>query len=97
VRLVANFTTTRNQRVTGAIAASVAGLVVGLPLFWIATNSDLTIGAALALIPALGVPAAAFALVRSQYRRLVSRAKISLEQALDKLEYGDAPRRGLLP
>ncbi len=97
VRLVANFRTTRNQRASAAVAASLAGLAVGLPLWYMATNAGLAIAAALALIPALGLPSAAFVLVRRQYRRLLARAKVSLEQALDKLEYGDAPRHGLLP
>ena len=95
VRLVASFTTTRTQRATAAVAASVAGLLVGVPLFWMATNSGLTIAAVISLVPALVVPAAAFSLVRRQYRLLLARAKVSLEQALDKLEYGDTPRRGL--
>lgn len=93
VRLVASFTTTRGQRATAAVAASVGGMMVGLPLWYMATNAGLSIAAAMALIPALGLPAAAFALVRGQYRRLLARAKVSLEQALDKLEYGDAQRR----
>lgn len=95
VRIVASFATSRSQRATGAIAAAVVGMAVGLPLFWMAMNAGLMLGAAIALIPALLVPAAAFVLVRRQYRLLIARAKVSLDQALDKLEYGDAPKRGL--
>jgi hypothetical protein len=95
VRLVANFSTTRGQRATAAIGASVAGVLVGVPLFWMAMNANLPIAAILALVPALGVPAAAISLVRRQYRGLLGRAKVSLEQALDRLEYGDAPRAGV--
>lgn len=97
VRLVASFTATRGRRATAAVAASVAGIMIGVPWFWMAMNSGLGVAAALALIPALGVPAAVISLVRRQYRGLLARATVSLEQALDKLEYGDAPRRGLLP
>ena len=95
VRLVANFSTTRGQRVTAAIVASVAGVLVGVPLFWMAMNANLPLAAVLALVPALAVPMAAISLVRRQYRVLLARAKVSLEQALDKLEYGDAPHRGI--
>ena len=95
VRLVATFTTTRGQRATAAVAAAAGSMMVGIPLFWMAMNSGLAVGAALSLIPALVVPAAALALVRGQYRALIARANVSLEQALDKLEYGDAPRRSL--
>lgn len=93
VRLVANFSATRGQRAGGALAAVAAGLVVGVPLFWMATNANLAIAAALSLVPALALPAAAVSLVRRQYRALLSRAQVSLEQALDRLEYGDAPGR----
>jgi hypothetical protein len=96
VRLVASFATTRGQRATGAIVAAAAGVLVGVPAFALATSAGLTIAAGLALIPALLLPAMAIALVRRQYRALLARAHVSLEQALDRLEYGAAPRRGLL-
>jgi len=39
------------------------------------------------------LPAVAISVMRNQYRTLLNRAQVSLEQALDRLEYGDEPRR----
>lgn len=95
VRAVARFEGARAARANGALTAVAAGLIVGIPLFWMATEAGLAMAAALSLVPALALPAATIALVRRRYRALLARAQVALEQALDRLEYGDPPRRGL--
>jgi hypothetical protein len=94
-RVIARFDETRGQRTTGALVGVAAGMIVGVPGFWLAMNANLPIAAALSLIPALGVPMLVVSLVRGAYRRLLTRAQVALEQALDRLEYGEAPRRGI--
>ncbi|HVZ48819.1 MAG TPA: hypothetical protein VG916_08555 [Gemmatimonadaceae bacterium] len=89
VRLVADYSGTRAQRATAALIGAGAGIVVGVPAFWLATSSGLMIAAALSLVPALVVPALAVSLVRRAFRRLMTRAQVALEQALDRLEYTD--------
>lgn len=96
VTIVARFDEARNARAGGALTAAGAGVIVGVPAFFMAVNADLLLAAGLALIPALVLPAVATALTRSAYRRVLARAHVSLEQALDRLEYGEAPKRGLL-
>lgn len=89
-RLVASFTTTRAQRAGAAITIAALGVLIGLPLFWLATDAGLTLAAGLALVPALIVPAVAISLVRRRYASLLARAQVALEQALDRIEYGDS-------
>jgi hypothetical protein len=96
-RLIARFDDARQQRATGALVAVFAGLVVGVPGFWLALGANLPIAAALSLVPALGVPMLALSLVRRGYRRLLTRAQVALEQALDRLEYGDGSQRRRTP
>ena len=93
VRLVANFEAARGQRAGAALVAVVTGLLIGIPSFWLATEANLPLAAALALVPALALPAAAIAFARRQFRELMNRAQVSLEQALDRIEHGDGPRR----
>lgn len=93
VRLVADLSGARSQRAAGAVIAAAAGLLVGLPAFWLATNSGLVIAAALSLVPALALPLGAVTLARQNFRRQVTRAQVALEQVLDRLEY-EEPRRG---
>ena len=50
----------------------------------------------LAMLASLVLPMTAVAVVRGAYRKFVSRANVALEQALDRLEYGEAPKRGIL-
>jgi hypothetical protein len=94
-RVIARFDDARSQRATGALVAVSVGLVIGVPAFWLAMNANLPVAAALSLLPALALPMLVVSLVRRGYRRLISRAQVALEQALDRLEYGEAPRRGL--
>ena len=44
----------------------------------------------MAIIPSLLMASVAFAVTRRQYRALIARAQVALEQALDRLEFGDA-------
>lgn len=94
VQLVADYSGTRAQRATAAIVATVVGVGVGVPAFWLATKAGLAVAAALALIPALALPMAAVSLVRGTFRSLMVRAQVSLEQALDRLEYADTRAGG---
>jgi hypothetical protein len=93
-RIVARFDDARAARSNGALVAVGAGVIVGVPAFWMAMNASLPIAAALSLIPALGLPMLAVSLTRSAYRRFIARAQVALEQALDRLEYGESARRG---
>ena len=92
VALAADYHDARARRAGVTITIAALGVVVGLPGFALAVNAGLTAAAALALVPALGVPVAAFAVARNAYRALLTRATVALEQALDRLEFGDARR-----
>ncbi len=84
VRLIADFSQTRERRVEIAIIAAVAMAITTVPL------RVMGIEWPLAIIPSLLLASAAFAVTRRQYRALIARAQIALEQALDRLEFGDA-------
>ncbi len=92
-RLVASLAGQRAERTTIALAIAGAGVLVGLPLFWLATDAGLMLAAALSLIPALVVPMVSITLFRRGYLALLNRAQVALEQALDRLEY-EPPRDG---
>lgn len=86
-RIVADFRATRNSRVTTGLGLSLLfALVVAAPL--------LAIGIA-PIYPAAGAGLAiaiTLLVTRSKYNRLVARAQVALEQALDRLEFaGDKP------
>ncbi len=84
VRIVADFSATRRDRATsGAALATVIAILIVAPLL------AMNFSPLLAAIPALLAMAGIFALRRSQYQRLVERAQIALEQALDRLEFTD--------
>jgi hypothetical protein len=83
-RIVADFRATRNQRVTkGLVLTLLLTLLVGTPL--------LAIGIAplVAAIPAVLVAGVTMFFTWSGYHHLVSRAQVTLEQALDRLEFAD--------
>ena len=84
VRLIADFSHTRERRVEIAVIAAVAMLIVTVPL------QVMGIELPLAIIPSLLMASAAFAVSRRLYRALIARAQVALEQALDRLEFGDA-------
>jgi hypothetical protein len=83
-RIVADFSVARSQRATTGAAIAVVMLLMALPLMAIGVSSTL------AVIPGTLAALLALFITRRQYRQLVSRAQIALEQALDRLEFGDA-------
>ncbi|MBM4193214.1 MAG: hypothetical protein FJ202_02375 [Gemmatimonadetes bacterium] len=92
-RLAASLPDARGRHMTGAVVATVAGLLVGVPGWMIATEAGLPLAAALALVPAVGLPLGAFLIARRTFHRLRTRVHVALEQALDRLEYdGGGPR-----
>jgi hypothetical protein len=85
VRIVADFRATRDRRATTGLGLSLLfALVVGSPL--------LAIGIAPLYAATAAALAAAITLLatRSKYNHLIARAQVALEQALDRLEFGDA-------
>lgn len=92
--LVADYSGARGQRATAAIVAAAAGILIGVPGFWMATNAGLFVAAALALIPALAIPLAAVSLARRAHRAQLVRAAVALEQVLDRLEYSGSAGGG---
>jgi hypothetical protein len=84
VRLVADFSAARERRVEMAIIAAIAMSITGVPLRIIG------LALPLAVIPPLVLAIAAFVITRRQYRAMILRAQLALEQALDRLEFGDA-------
>ena len=84
-RIVADFRSTRNERArTGIVLALVFTVLVGSPLLAIG------IPPLLAALPAVLAAGATLYFTRSKHDRLVSRAQVALEQALDRLEFADA-------
>jgi hypothetical protein len=83
-RIVADFSVARSQRATSGAALAFAMLLITAPLVAIGVSP------ALAAIPAALAAMLALFITRRQYRQLVSRAQVSLEQALDRLEFADA-------
>ena len=82
VRIVADFRSTRNERVAkGLLVTLLLVLIVGVP--------PLAMGIAplLAAVPAVLVAAGAMYFTWSKYARLIDRAQVALEQALDRLEF----------
>ncbi len=94
VRIIARLDDARSMRARVAAGFGFVGAMVGLPLFWMAADAALWVGAGLSLVPALAVPLIAVSFARRQFRAAVRRAQVALEQALDSLEYGDKPHRG---
>lgn len=90
----ASYDVLRSQRLALALGVSAAGVLVGLPLFWFFLDAGLAMAAVLALLPGLGIPAFATALVRRKYQSVVSRGQVALEQALDLVEHDAAQLRG---
>jgi hypothetical protein len=86
VRLVADFREARERRAKGAVAGVIVALVAGAPL--------LAIGVPLwlAAVPPVVLAAATLSVTRRNYRRMLTRAVVALEQALDRLEFADARR-----
>lgn len=86
-RIVADFRSTRSRRATSALAFTVffaAAITASLLAIHIPPVFAVLLGTA--------VPVAGLFAARSRYKHLVARAQIALEQALDRLEFGDAKR-----
>lgn len=84
VRLSADFSETRGRRITGAAAATAVLLMIGAPLL------VMGIAPLLAAIPPLALAATTVVVTRSQYQKVLARAQVALEQALDRLEFAPA-------
>jgi hypothetical protein len=83
-RIVANFRSTRNQKLTkGGIIGFLLAVIVGAPLAAIFENPEV------AVIPAALVALTTLFVSWRGYERLVSRAQVAIEQALDRLEFAD--------
>ena len=83
-RIVANFRSTRNQKLAkGAAVGVLLALIVGAPLAAIFDNPEI------AVIPAALVALTSLFVSWRGYERLVSRAQVAIEQALDRLEFAD--------
>ena len=83
-RIVADFSVARSRRATSGAALAFAMLLITAPLIAIGVSP------VLAAIPSALAAVLALFITRRQYRQLVSRAQVSLEQALDRLEFADA-------
>ena len=83
-RIVADFSVARSRRATSGAALAFAMLLITAPLIAIG------VAPVLAAIPSALAALLALFITRRQYRQLVSRAQVSLEQALDRLEFADA-------
>ena len=83
-RIVADFSVARSRRATSGAALAFAMLLITAPLIAIGVSP------VLAAIPSALAALLALFITRRQYRQLVSRAQVSLEQALDRLEFADA-------
>jgi hypothetical protein len=84
-RVVADFRSTRSRRaMTATLLTLLFAVLITAPL--------LAIGIPPLLAGILGtvVPAAGLLVTRSRYHHLVARAQVAMEQALDRLEFGDA-------
>jgi hypothetical protein len=83
-RIVANFRSTRNQKLTQGISvALLLSLLVGAPL------AAINVGLALAVLLASAVGLTSLFVSWRNYNRLVARAQVAIEQALDRLEFAD--------
>jgi hypothetical protein len=83
VRLVANFGEVRSQRLWTGISLAVVALLTGAPLL------AMGVPLLLAALPPLFLAPFVLFLTRRQYRATVRRAQVALEQALDRLEFGE--------
>jgi hypothetical protein len=87
VGLDADFRSQRTQSARQSVGSTFAGAAVTASLFMMGVT------AVVAAAPLVIVPAIGFAGVRALQGRIVTRAQLSLEQLLDKLERGEFGRR----
>jgi hypothetical protein len=95
VRLDATFAGARQKHLTGGGVLAGTGLVGAGGVIAIAAAIP---GASIPIALGVGIVWAAiggagFAAVTKSYRSAITRAQLALEQALDRLEHGDPPRR----
>jgi hypothetical protein len=95
VRLDATFTGARQKSLTGGGVLAGTGLVGAGGVVAIAATIP---GASIPIALGVGIVwavigGAGFAAVAKSYRSSLGRAQLALEQALDRLEHGDPPRR----
>ena len=95
VRLDATFVGSRQKSMTGGGVLAGTGLVGAGGVIAIAATIP---GASLPIALAVGavwaaIGGAGFAAVTKSYRSSIGRAQLALEQALDRLEHGDPPKR----
>ena len=95
VRLDATFAGSRQKSVTGGGVLAGTGIVGAGGVIAIAATIP---GASIPIALAVGAVWAAmggagFAAVTKSYRNSIARAQLALEQALDRLEHGDPPKR----
>jgi len=98
VRLDATFAESRRRSVLGGGSLAGAGLVGGGGLVAVAATFP---GSSMAIALLIGgawaaMGGAGFAAVAKSYRSSVKHAQLALEQALDRLEHGEPPRRDSL-
>lgn len=93
VRLDADVSRTRAQRLQGGIAVASGGVITGGVLFGVALIIQplLIPAVALGLVPT-AIGAAVGVAVARTHRQTVERAQLALEQVLDRLEHGEARR-----
>jgi hypothetical protein len=93
VRLDADVSRTRAQRLQGGIAVASGGVIAGGVLFGVALIIQplLIPAVALGLVPT-AIGAAVGVAVARTHRQTVERAQLALEQVLDRLEHGEARR-----
>jgi hypothetical protein len=98
VRLDATFAESRRRSVLGGGSLAGAGLVGGGGLVAVAATFP---GSSMPIAMLIGgawaaMGGAGFAAVAKSYRSSVKHAQLALEQALDRLEHGEPPRRNSL-
>jgi hypothetical protein len=93
VRLDADVTETRRQRLAAAGTTAGAGVVASgsLVAVGVVAHAIMAVVLPLAILPIAGGIGAAYAVARS-HRQIVARMHLALEQVLDRLEHGDARR-----
>jgi hypothetical protein len=90
VRIEASFLERRARTANRTLMGGVAGLATGAAL--VAMN----VFAPLAIAAGVAIAAASAFLVRRGYRRDAAASQLAIEQALDRLEFGEPKKRGLL-
>lgn len=84
VRLLANYREERERRSKMSVALSGTFLLTAIPLLVMGVMPIV------AVAPPLIVAAAVLSFTRQHYRKTLERAQVTLEQVLDRLEFGEA-------